>query len=40
MLINFANDFMTSNKFKLLAGPCVIESEANVMLLAEAINKI
>ena len=31
---------MTSDKFKLLAGPCVIESEENVMLLAEAINKI
>ena len=31
---------MIDNKFKLLAGPCVIESEENVMLLAEAINEI
>ncbi len=31
---------MTDNKFKLLAGPCVIESEKNVMLLAEALKGI
>lgn len=31
---------MTNNKFKLLAGPCVIESEANVLFLAEALKKI
>lgn len=31
---------MTDNKFKLLAGPCVIESEHNVMLLAQAIKDI
>lgn len=28
------------NKFKLIAGPCVIESEKNVMLIAETINGI
>lgn len=31
---------MTTNKFKLLAGPCVIESEENVLFLAQAINDI
>ena len=31
---------MTAPKFKLLAGPCVIESEDNVLYLAEALNKI
>lgn len=31
---------MNNNKFKLLAGPCVIESEANVLFLAEALKKI
>lgn len=31
---------MTDNKFKLLAGPCVIESEENVMLLAHALKDI
>lgn len=31
---------MTTDKFKLLAGPCVIESEENVMFLAQAINEI
>lgn len=31
---------MTTDKFKLLAGPCVIESEENVMFLAQAINDI
>ena len=31
---------MTDTKFKLLAGPCVIESEDNVMLLAHALKDI
>lgn len=31
---------MTDTKFKLLAGPCVIESEENVMLLAHALKDI
>lgn len=31
---------MIDNKFKLLAGPCVIESEDNVMLLAQALKDI
>lgn len=31
---------MTNNKFKLLAGPCVIESQENIMYLAEALQKI
>lgn len=31
---------MTDKKFKLLAGPCVIESQDNVLLLAEALKKI
>lgn len=31
---------MIHNKFKLLAGPCVIESEENVMLLAQALKDI
>ncbi len=31
---------MTNNKFKLLAGPCVIESEDNVLFLAEALKSI
>ena len=31
---------MIDNKFKLLAGPCVIESEENVMLLAQALKDI
>ncbi len=31
---------MIDNKFKLLAGPCVIESEENVMLLAHALKDI
>ncbi len=31
---------MIDNKFKLLAGPCVIESEENVMLLAQALRDI
>ncbi len=31
---------MTNNKFILLAGPCVIESEENVMLLAHALKSI
>lgn len=31
---------MTDNKFKLFAGPCVIESEENVMLLAQALKDI
>ncbi|MBO7610362.1 MAG: 3-deoxy-8-phosphooctulonate synthase [Muribaculaceae bacterium] len=31
---------MTENKFKLLAGPCVIESEDNVLFLAEALKQI
>lgn len=31
---------MIDNKFKLLAGPCVIESEDNVMLLAQALKAI
>lgn len=31
---------MTDTKFKLLAGPCVIESEENVMLLAQALKDI
>ena len=28
------------NKFKLLAGPCVIESEDSIMFLAEALDHI
>ena len=31
---------MTENKFKLLAGPCVIESQDNVLFLAEALKEI
>ena len=31
---------MTAPKFKLLAGPCVIESEDNVLYLAEALRNI
>lgn len=31
---------MTSKKFKLLAGPCVIESEENILFLAEALKNI
>ncbi len=31
---------MNDNKFKLLAGPCVIESEDNVMFLAQALKDI
>ena len=31
---------MIENKFKLLAGPCVIESEDSVMLHAEALKRI
>ena len=31
---------MKGNKFKLLAGPCVIESEDNVLFLAEALHTI
>lgn len=31
---------MTAPKFKLLAGPCVIESEDNVLYLAEALHNI
>lgn len=31
---------MTGKKFKLLAGPCVIESEENVLFLAEALKNI
>ena len=31
---------MIDNKFKLLAGPCVIESEENVMILAQALKDI
>ena len=31
---------MTENKFKLLAGPCVIESEDNVLFMAEALKKV
>ena len=31
---------MTDNKFKLLAGPCVIESEDNVLFMAEALKKV
>ncbi len=31
---------MTDTKFKLLAGPCVIESEENVMHLAQALKDI
>ena len=31
---------MTDNKFKLLAGPCVIESQDNVLYLAEALKMI
>lgn len=31
---------MTGKKFKLLAGPCVIESEDNVLFLAEALKNI
>lgn len=31
---------MTNNKFKLLAGPCVIESQDNVLLLADALKRI
>ena len=31
---------MTAQKFKLLAGPCVIESEDNVLYLAEALQNI
>ena len=28
------------SKFKLIAGPCVIESEENVMLIAEKVKTI
>ena len=28
------------SKFKLIAGPCVIESEDNVMLIAEKVKDI
>ena len=31
---------MTNDKFKLLAGPCVIESEENVLFLAQELKKI
>lgn len=31
---------MTGDKFKLLAGPCVIESEENVLMLASALKDI
>ncbi|MBP5560608.1 MAG: 3-deoxy-8-phosphooctulonate synthase [Muribaculaceae bacterium] len=31
---------MTDNKFKLLAGPCVIESQDNVLFLAEGLRDI
>ena len=31
---------MTNNKFILLAGPCVIESQDNVLFLADALRKI
>lgn len=31
---------MSDNKFKLLAGPCVIESQDNVLFLAEALKGI
>ena len=31
---------MTNKKFKLLAGPCVIESEENILFLAEALKNI
>jgi len=31
---------MSIDRFKLLAGPCVIESQDNVLFLADAINKI
>ena len=31
---------MSYNKFKLLAGPCVIESQDNVLFLAEALKRI
>ena len=31
---------MNNNKFLLLAGPCVIESQDNVLFLAEALKKI
>ena len=31
---------MTNNKFKLLAGPCVIESQDNVLFLADALQRI
>lgn len=31
---------MTTNEFKLLAGPCVIESQDNVLLLADALKRI
>ena len=38
--INIDNSKMTNEKFRFLAGPCVIESEDNVLFLAEAISKI
>lgn len=31
---------MTANKFKLLAGPCVIESQDNILFLAEELKRI
>ena len=31
---------MIENKFKLLAGPCVIESEENVLFHAESLKRI
>ena len=31
---------MNNNKFKLLAGPCVIESQDNVLYLAEELKNI
>lgn len=34
------NQFLSSDKFFLIAGPYVLESEENVMFLAENIKKI
>ena len=40
LIINKKRLLMTDNKFKLLAGPCVIESQDNVMFMAESLKRI
>ena len=34
------NQFLSQDSFFLIAGPCALESEENVMFLAENIKKI